>query len=73
MHSLHYCPAFFRNSHAHRHVNAADDEYAFFRFDLACYVRGQPSVAGVDFERFQRSSEGPQHSTGGCGDHIVNC
>ena len=30
-------------------------------------------MAGVNLARFQRTSEGAEHSTGGCGNEIVNC
>ena len=30
-------------------------------------------MAGVNLARFQRTSEGAEHSTGGCGNDIVDC
>src|SRR5258708_3071579 len=56
----------------HPHVNPADDQHTFLRFDLSGHIRGQLSIAGIDLARFQRTSEGTHHSTSGCGNHVVN-
>src|SRR5207244_4993297 len=53
------------------HVNPADHEYALFFFYFADDFCGETAIAGIDVTRFQRASEGAHHSTGNCGNHIV--
>jgi len=65
-------PCRFRRFEAHRHVNAANDEYTLLRFHLPGHLRGQFSVACIDLARFQRASKSAHHSTGGRRNHIVN-
>jgi len=65
-------PCRFRRFEAHRHVNAANDEYTLLRFHLPGHLRDQFSVACIDLARFQRTSKSAHHSTGGRRNHIVN-
>ena len=66
------CPGLFRSHQTHRHMDAADDKYAFLRLDLSGNFGGQFSVAGIDLARLQRTSEGAHHSTSGRRNNIVN-
>jgi hypothetical protein len=53
-------------------VDSPDHQYALLCFYLTRYIRRQSSITGIDLARFQRTSEGTHHSTGGCTNYIVN-
>jgi hypothetical protein len=53
-------------------VNAADDQDTLFGLHLSGYFGGQPSVAGIDLARFQRTSKSAHHSTSGRRNDIVD-
>ena len=61
----------FWSHEAHGYVDAADDQHSLFRFYFSRYVRRQSPIAGIDLARLQRTSEGAHHSTGGCGDDVI--
>jgi hypothetical protein len=62
---------FFGSLKFHFDMNAADDEYAIFRFDFAPHVCREAPVTCIDLARFQRAPEGSDHSpTGGRNDII---
>jgi hypothetical protein len=65
-------PTLFRSDEVHQDVYPANDENAFFRFYLTCYVGDEFAVACVNLARFQRTSEGSHHSAGSGGDHIID-
>jgi hypothetical protein len=72
MHPLHGLAALFRRHQPHGHVDAAYYEHAFLRFHLAGYFPHELPVARIDVTRFQRASEGAEHSTGSRSDHVVD-
>ena len=58
-------------SEAHGDVDAADHQDSFLGFHLSGYLGRQAPVAGVNLARFQRASKRAHHSTGGCGDNVI--
>ncbi len=54
---------FVRCDQKHRYVDAPNHQDAVFAFHLAGDVSRQTPVAGIDLARFQRTSEGSEHST----------
>ena len=58
-------------SEVHGDVDAADHQDSFLGFHLPGYLGRQAPVAGVNLARFQRASKRAQHSTGGCGDNVI--
>src|ERR1700680_3849551 len=69
--AVHGWPGVFRRGQPHRDVNAANDEDALIGFHLAGYVCREPATARIDLTRLQRASKGSEHSTRGCGDHVI--
>ena len=65
-------PCFFPRFQAHFYVNPANDQYALLLLDFSGHVRDQLSITSVNLARFQRASEGTQHSASSCGDDVVN-
>ena len=53
-------------------MDAPDDENSFLCFHFAGYFSYELPVARINFTRFQRAPEGAHHSTGGCGDYVVD-
>jgi hypothetical protein len=70
--ALHSRSGLFGGDQAHLHMDAADNQNAFVCSDFACYFGGQLSITGIDLARFQRTSKGSHHSTGGCGNDVIN-
>ena len=58
-------------SEAHGDVDTADHQDSFLGFHFPGYLGRQAPVAGVNLARFQRASKRAQHSTGGCGDNVI--
>ena len=56
----------------HGQVDAPDDQHAILALHLTGDLSRQFPVAGIDVARFQRTSEGPEHSTHGRRDDVVN-
>ena len=56
---------------AEAHMNPANHQHPFFGFDLAGHLSAQGAAACVDLARLQRAPEGPEQSTGGGGDDVV--
>ena len=71
MHTLYRFAHFLWRDQLHGHMNPADDKYSLVPLHFARYISYQPAVAGINVTRLQRASEGSDHSTGRCGDGIV--
>ena len=72
MHPLNRLPCFFRRFQAHGYVNPANDQYALLLLDFSGHVRDQLPITSVNLARFQRASEGAQHSATSREDDVVN-
>ena len=61
----------FRCHQTHCHVDPADDEDSLLSFYLASHLRRESSVTGINLARFQRTSEGTQHSASSRGNDVI--
>ena len=72
MYALDAAAALFSSNQLHGHVDAADDENSFPYLHLARDILDKITIARINVTRFQRASEGAEHSANGCGDHVVD-
>ena len=72
VHTLDRLADLFRRGEPQGDANTTDDEHAVLGFDLARDLGGQATAVGIDVARLQRASKGADHSTGCCGDHVVD-
>jgi hypothetical protein len=56
-------PRFFRRDQAHLNMDAPDYQHTVLSLNLTRNLSCQTPVAGIDVARFQRTSEGTEHST----------
>jgi hypothetical protein len=62
---------FFRRNQPHGHANPADYKYPFVQLHFTSNISRQAPVASINVARLQRTCESAQHSTGRCGDGVI--
>jgi hypothetical protein len=65
-------PRFFWRDQAHLNMDAPDYQHTVLSLNLASNLSCQTPVAGIDVARFQRASEGTEHSTRSGRDDIID-
>ena len=56
----------------HGNMDAPDHKYPVLSFDFPRHLGREPAVTRINSARFQRAPEGSHHSTGRCGNNIVD-
>ena len=52
-------------------MNAPDDQYVVFKFDLTLRFGDKTTRRCIDLTRLQRASKGSSKSAGDCGDNVI--
>jgi hypothetical protein len=53
-------------------MNPPNHEHTLFIFDFAANIGREPALIRIDFARYQRATEGSDHSPGGRGDDVID-